>query len=624
MESRTAVAQPAPRAFVDEEELPPPDPRSAGGSAEVRTVLVASADAGVRREAQRWLAGAGFVPFSASSLEEALDRLDASSASVVFADPGLRDGRGRSLIEILHERTPDARVPVVALVSGHRQAAAALTAGAAEVLERPFDWQLGAARAERLRRSAELVRELLRAREEMVRLRRADEDAHHARLRLDHFDALTGLPDGNRLEHALDSALIDVEHLALINSRLGRSRANSVLQQVAQRLTATLRSEELLRRQSRPVMSMAARLGGGLFAVILTGLPGWREARAAVRLLLDRLSGRYFAGDEEIVLSASAGVALAPQDGACAETMLQRAELAASDASGSGGAIRFYGQAEQRLTERSRAILRLLPNALARGELRLHYQPLVDSANPTHHAAEALLRWRSPELGEVPPSEFVPLAEELGLMVPIGTWVLRSACGQLRIWRDQGLPASRVAVNVSLCQLVRGDLAEVVHGALTESGIDAALLELELSERGVLRCDPDIMRQLHAIRGLGVRLAIDDFGTGNSAVMYLKQFPIDVLKIDQSFVRGVARSSEDAAITSATIAMARQLGLRVVAEGVEQEEQLEFLREHGCSEFQGFLYSRALAPESYAELLRGGGVPVPSAREASEAEEEER
>jgi EAL domain-containing protein (putative c-di-GMP-specific phosphodiesterase class I) len=168
-----------------------------------------------------------------------------------------------------------------------------------------------------------------------------------------------------------------------------------------------------------------------------------------------------------------------------------------------------------------------------------------------------------------------------------------------------------MAVNVSLCQLVRGDLAEVVHSALAESGIDASLLELELSERGVLRCDPDIVRQLHAIRELGVRLAIDDFGTGNSAVVYLKQFPIDVLKIDQSFVRGVVHSSEDAAITSATIAMARQLGLRVVAEGVEQEEQVEFLRRHGCSEFQGFLYSPAVPPESYAELLRCGlGAPT--------------
>jgi EAL domain-containing protein (putative c-di-GMP-specific phosphodiesterase class I) len=228
-------------------------------------------------------------------------------------------------------------------------------------------------------------------------------------------------------------------------------------------------------------------------------------------------------------------------------------------------------------------------------------------------AAEALLRWDSPELGSVSPSEFVPLAEEAALMVGIGSWVLRTAWRQVQAWKEAGLPATRIAVNVSLCQLVRGDLAQLVREVLGETGIDPSLLELELSERGVLRSDPDILRQLRAIRALGVRLAIDDFGTGNSAVAYLKQFPIDVLKIDQSFVRGVSSSSEDAAITSATIAMARQLGLRVVAEGVEETGQRDFLRRNGCSEYQGFLFSPAVPPEAFAEMLRAGlGAGRPS------------
>ena len=251
-----------------------------------------------------------------------------------------------------------------------------------------------------------------------------------------------------------------------------------------------------------------------------------------------------------------------------------------------------------------------MATALGRGEFQVHYQPLVEGPDSHICAAEALLRWESPELGAVGPSEFVPIAEELGLMVPIGSWVLRTACAQVRSWTDLGLPPARIAVNVSLCQLVRGDLAQVVRECLEETGVDPSLLELELSERGVLRSDPDILRQLHAIRNQGVRLAIDDFGTGNSAVVYLKQFPIDVLKIDQSFVKGVAHSAEDAAITSATIAMARQLGLRVVAEGVEEQNQVDFLSRHGCTEYQGFLFSPALPADMFAELLRRGIGPI--------------
>ncbi len=535
----------------------------------------------------------------------------------------LRNERGRSLCEVLGEQAPWSRVPILALCSGQREAKAALEAGATDLLQRPFDWHVGSVRAERLVRLAETADELDGLRAEMGRLRKNVEEERADRGVRDHFDALTGLPDGERLEHALESALVtasetsqvavalfDIEHLVVVNSRLGRARANSVLQQVAQRLVAGLRSEEVLRSAAGPSMSMAARVGAGLFAAMLTGLPGWQDAKTTVRLLLDRLSGRYFAGDEEIVLSTSVGVALAPADGNTAEALIQKAELAAAEAVENGGAIRFYGQSSRRVNERSRAITRLLTTALARGEFQVHYQPMVEGPARQICAAEALLRWESAELGTIAPSEFVPLAEELGLMVPIGSWVLRTACQQVRSWMDAGLPSTRIAVNVSLCQLVRGDLAQVVRECLDETGIEPLLLELELSERGVLRSDPDILRQLHAIREMGVRLAIDDFGTGNSAVVYLKQFPIDVLKIDQSFIRGVAHSSEDAAITSATIAMARQLGLRVVAEGVEEQSQVDFLHRNGCSEYQGFLFSPAVPADMFAELLRRGIGPI--------------
>ena len=597
----------------------PDPPARAESRNQGRLALVAGLDAPTLRGASRWLASTGFEVVSAEDVSGALELVGRRRPDVVLADMALRDQRGRSVCQALRERPDDAELPVLALCAGQRESAAALRAGATDLLKSPFDWQVASLRADRLVRLAQAGIELGRARDEMERLRRALEEERRDRTWRDHFDPLTGLPDGERLERALENALVaaspdsqvavalfEIEHLVVINSRLGRARANSVLQQVAQRLVAGLRSEDVLRAAAGPSMSLAARVGGGLFAAMLTGLPGHQEAKATVRLLLDRLSGRYFAGDEEIALSTSVGVALAPADGPTAEALLQKAELAACEAVASGCAIRFYGQSSHRITERSRTIIRLLPGALAHGDFQLHYQPLVEGPSARICAAEALLRWECPQLGQVPPAEFIPLAEEAGLMVALGSWVLRTACRQVRSWLDEGLPPSRMAVNVSLCQLVRGDLAQVVRECLDETGIEASLLELELSERGVLRSDPEILRQLHAIRELGVRLAIDDFGTGNSAIAYLKQFPIDVLKIDQSFVQGVAESSEDAAITSATIAMARQLGLRVVAEGVEQQGQMDFLRRHGCSEYQGFLFSPAVPPEEFAALLRRG------------------
>jgi diguanylate cyclase len=588
--------------------------------------LVAGLDASSRKEASRWLASAGFEVAVAENAAAAVEVFRCCRLDVVLADMGLRGEGGRRLGQLLGPQAESGRVPLIALCSSRRDAAAALEAGADELLERPFDWRVASRRAEHLVQLAEAAGQLARLQKETERLRTVLEEERQEQSWRNQFDPLTGLPNGERLERALESALVtageksqvavalfDIEHLVVINSRLGRARVNSLLQQVAQRLIAGLRSEEVLDTAVGPSMSMAARVGGGLFAAMLTGLPGWQETKATVRLLLDRISGRYFAGEEEISLTASVGVALAPADGLTAEAMLQKAELAASEAVENGIAIRFYGQSSHRVTERSRTITRLLPNALARGEFQLHYQPLVEDSAVRVSAAEALLRWESPELGSVSPSEFVPLAEEAALMVGIGSWVLRTAWHQVRAWQDQGLPPTRIAVNVSLCQLVRGDLAQVVREVLAETGIDPSLLELELSERGVLRSDPEILRQLRTIRSLGVRLALDDFGTGNSAVAYLKQFPLDVLKIDQSFVRGVGSSSEDAAITSATIAMARQLGLRVVAEGVEEEDQMEFLRRNGCREYQGFLFSPAVPADVFAAMLRtglGAGLPA--------------
>ena len=352
---------------------------------------------------------------------------------------------------------------------------AALDAGATDVVQRPVDWHVAALRADRLVRLAEAEAALVGARGEIARMRKAAEKTGEERGTRERFDALTGLPDLERLDLALESALVtaseasqvavalfDIEHLVVLNTRLGRARANSVLQQVAQRLVTGLRSDEVLRATaSGPSMSMAARLSGGLFAAMLTGVPGWHEARAIVRLLLDRVSGRYFASDEEIVLSASVGVAIAPADGCTAEALIQKAELAASEALENGGChplLRPVHAPRHRAQPRHHAPAG--QRARRAASCPLHYQPLVEGVDSHITAAEALLRWDSPELGAMPPAEFVPLAEELGLMVPIGTWVLRTACAEVAApGPTAGLPAPRIAVNVSLCQLMRGDFA---------------------------------------------------------------------------------------------------------------------------------------------------------------------
>jgi diguanylate cyclase (GGDEF)-like protein len=618
-ETEGIMATPVLRAVLpgdDGAKAPGSGPRTEG-----QLVLLVGLDGSARHEASRWLSSFGLHVIMAEDAARGIELFKQVSPQIVFADMALRDDRGMNVCQILRQKLDRSDVPLLALCSSSRHAAEALASGASDLLERPYDWRVASLRAERLVRLAETQHDLVRARDEVEALKRTQEDERRERLWSAHYDALTGLPDVERLERVLESALVAasetrqvalaffrIEHLVQLNSRLGRARANSVLQQVAQRLTAGLRAPEVMGSMAGPSLSMTARVGGGLFAVMLTGLRGFEEAKASLRHLLDLLLDRYIAGDaeEEIVLSVNVGVALAPEDGLSAEILLQKAELAAFDEEAGGSAVRFYGQSSHPMSERSRTITRLLPRALARGDFELHYQPLVEGSAWHVSSAEALLRWECRELGRVGPAEFVPLAEEAGMMVALGSWVLATACRQARTWLDQGLPLRRIAVNVSLCQLTRGDLAKVVRECLEETGLPASHLELELSERGVLRNDADILSQLQTIQALGVQIAIDDFGSGNSAVTYLKQFPIDVLKIDQSLVRGVKNSPQDAAITSATIAMARQLGLRVVAEGVEEQAQMDFLGRHGCNEYQGFLFSPAVPPQEFAELLRGG------------------
>jgi diguanylate cyclase (GGDEF)-like protein len=587
------------------------------GSESTRLVL-ACAPGPVRNAAPRWLAAEGFDVSIAHDGDEALRLIREQPPSIALTDLSLRDSSGRLVLHAIRDLPAAKGLPLLVFCASERLVDSAIEAGATDVVEAPFNWRAASLRAARLARFQPHTEAPFSRTDHVETAAAAAGQASRAVQR----DPVTGLPARSHFETVVDRAiasapgdthgvvaLVNLDHFTTAKRTLGRAGANAILQQVAQQITAAVRSEELIGRVSGASVTTVARLDGEVFGVLLTGLATRDEAVSSVQLLRDRTVRALAEIDGGYALTASAGAAIAPSDGRTAEALLLRADLALDQAMMAGGAVRFHNEANYQHHAGSLPIHRCLLTALARGEMHLHYQPLIDRREGRVTAAEALLRWDSPELGRVAPATFVPVAEESGLMVQVGTWVLGQACRQLRTWINQGLPAIRMCVNVSLCQLVRSDLVRVVRETLAETGIEPGLLELEISERGVFHSDPEILRQLQELKKLGVRLSLDDFGTGNSAIAYVKHFPIDTIKIDRSFVSGVTSSASDAAIAGATIAMARQLGLNIVAEGVEQGAQLEFLSRHGCENYQGYFFSEPIAATAFGELLAKWRLP---------------
>jgi len=312
----------------------------------------------------------------------------------------------------------------------------------------------------------------------------------------------------------------------------------------------------------------------------------------------------YVVGDQELFVTGSVGVAFSPRDGVEIGPLLKNAESAMYRAKESGrNNLQFYTEAMNAIVSERLALTNKLRRAVERNELFLHYQPLVDVQSNQFFGTEALVRWRHPELGIVSPAKFIPLAEETGMIVAIGEWVLRTACMQNKAWQDAGLPRIAVAVNISARQFREKGLVQTIERILEESGLDSRYLELEVTEGVIMHDIEQVIAILQQIKSLGVKLSIDDFGTGYSSLSYLKRFPVDRLKIDQSFVRDITSDPDDAAIAQAVINLGHSLDLKVIAEGVETQEQLDFLRDHGCDEKQGYLISRPVPAEDFARLL---------------------
>ena len=425
---------------------------------------------------------------------------------------------------------------------------------------------------------------------------------------LAHHDALTGLPNrllfSVRLQHGIDIARRDGSLLALlaldldrfkdVNDSYGHAAGDELLRQAAERLTRRLRGADTV-----------TRLSGDEFAVLLEDLPQPQDAARVAQDLIGILSEPWrLANNVEARLGASLGISLFPDHGQTAESLLQQADAALYQAKNEGRGCFQYFSAE--LTQAARRRLELearLRHAIHAGQLRAYYQPQVDIPGGRIIGAEALVRWQDPDHGLIPPGRFIPLAEETGLIGAIGEWMLRETCRQGRAWREAGLPSLTLAVNLSAQQIQRGDLAATVLQVLSETGFPADHLELELTESALMRREAEAVAILERLRGLGVRLAMDDFGTGYSSLAYLKRFPLDVLKIDKSFVDDLPRQRNAMEIVATIIAMGHALGLKVLAEGVETSEQLTFLRIKGCHLYQGYLTSPPVPAENFAALL---------------------
>jgi len=420
-------------------------------------------------------------------------------------------------------------------------------------------------------------------------------------------DGLTGLPNRILLRQRLDELLahtrrtgdkvavmfLDLDNFKTINDTLGHAAGDKLLKGVTRRLRSSLREDDAV-----------ARLGSDEFAIVQAGISRPEEVAQLARRLIHTISEPYLFDGHTIVSGASIGIAIAPGDGDDAEKLLKNADMALSRAKSEGlGTFSFF-EAEMDARAQSRRRIEIeLRAAIEANVLQPYYQPLIDLTNGRITGLEALVRWPHRERGMVSPAEFIPVAEETGLIRPLGEWVLRTACAQFRTWMDAGHPHLRLAVNLSTRQFEQRDLAACVGNILAETGFPAENLELEITESAIMIQGEQARDTLEQLKRLGVSLAIDDFGTGYSSLAYLKRFAVDRLKIDQSFIRDLLHSDHDREIAATIIAMARHLKLSVLAEGVESEAQLDFLHRHGCDAFQGYLSSPPLAAADFTAFL---------------------
>jgi diguanylate cyclase (GGDEF)-like protein len=440
---------------------------------------------------------------------------------------------------------------------------------------------------------------------------------------LAYYDGLTDLPNrflfNDRMSNVLirlhrsqtlaSMMLIDLDRFKDINDSLGHNTGDLLLKEVGQRLATCIRESDTV-----------ARMSGDEFVIILPDVLDPESAEITAQRILSAFSQPFYVEENEIYITPSIGITIAPADGISVDTLMKNADMAMYRAKEHGrNTYQFFSSEMSAIVSERRVLENHLRKALEHHELQVHYQPQLDLHTEKIIAVEALVRWHHPELGTISPNQFIPLAEETGLIEPLGRWVLETACAQTRAWQLAGAPDLRVAVNLSARQFERQDLVETVTQVLRNTGLHASALELEITESTAMRDWERTLEILEEIGHLGVRIAIDDFGTGHCSFGYLRQFPIDTLKIDRSFIQDLHADRNNAAIVSAIIVLAHALSLTLIAECVETPAQLSVLRSQGCDKIQGYLFSKPLPPEELARLLHS---PKRALREMSDLREE--
>ena len=540
----------------------------------------------------------------AGSAEEALAALSQDTFDLVISDIDMGGMSGLELVPRVHSLAPDT---VVVMISGNHDiefAIKALRVGAFDYISKPIDLRHVEASVERALNHHSVLVEKRRYKEQLESLlqqRTAQVDW------LAYYDTVTQLPNRALFEDRLAQAVaiararsqslgvlfISLDQFKKVNDSLGHGPGDSLLKEFAERLKSCISKSDTV-----------ARFGNDEFALLRSQINGTNDVMETIGSLSQVLKFSFDLPGHELFATASVGVSLFPLDGDDSHTLLKNAGAALYKAKKSGGAnYQFYTADMHDLATSRLALETNLRRAITNQEFLVHYQPRVAVDSLAITGVEALVRWQHPQLGLVPPSEFIPLAEDTGLIVPIGEWVLRTACLQGRQWRDEGFAPIQIAVNICGRQFHDQDLSQTVIRILDETGLPAANLELELTESSVMQDADFASGVLSRLKSMGIKISIDDFGTGFSSLVSLKRLPIDALKIDRTFVRDATSDSDDAALVMAIITLAHNLRLKVIAEGVETEDQLKFLQLLRCDEIQGFLFSRPLPAEALAAKL---------------------